>query len=132
MDEPLEELKRQRELIRRHLEWLDRRIAEADSEQASTPRESADDEPVSSPVASSIPATPPPAAEAASLESEPASFAHDPVLQEALRAERVQRDDGLLSGLSDVDRAKYGCFILFAVGIGIFLFLLFGLPALMD
>jgi hypothetical protein len=118
----LEELKRQREQIQKHLEWLDAKIGDlekspkdvetrvppvdgrASEAAAETPRLLSVDQPVS---------------EAGPLKS-------DPIALEILSdAPSYQSSTG-----SEIMRAKFGCLLLFIAGIALFLFLLFGLPFL--
>ncbi|MFW5874418.1 MAG: hypothetical protein ACOCVJ_03355, partial [Verrucomicrobiota bacterium] len=110
MDDELQELKRQRALIQRHLDWLDRRIAAAEGGDAS-------------PAPSAQPPEPPPAdpqPKTVSSDRNPVSTGitsptDERVLQEALEAEKAE-SPGSLAGMDDLTKAKIGCLALFLIG----------------
>jgi len=121
----LDELRRQREAVRKHLAWLDevieRRTTAPDATSAEkTPGAARDD---ADPPASRSEADPPetraPEAHGAEAESDPGQ-----AFESASQDERQRRAD-------QTRRAKAGCLIAFALAIAGFLFLLFGLPYLM-
>jgi hypothetical protein len=124
MSEPLEELRAQRELIQKHLDWLDEQIANTQASVVADDRppptefraelETASDETsASNPI---LPESTPPSAQ---------SISPPPAIDSLFEAE-------LKTGMSDVRRAQLGCFLFFTGGILLFLFLLFGLPYLVD
>lgn len=120
MSEPLEELRAQRALIQKHLNWLDAQIAIAEG-SADQPMASVD-QPVMEATAG---ATKPTTRIIITEEDAPTS-----TFIETLHGSDEERH--LASGTSDVRRAQIGCFLFFAVGTLLFLFFLFGLPYLMD
>lgn len=109
MKDLLDELRAQRALIRRHLDWLEAKIYSLENE-AEDPGE-----------------TPPPIIE----ETEPAAAPDAPTeepsapLPESPDAYRAPNSNQLM-------QAKMGCLVIFATGTLLFLFLLFGLPYLLD
>ncbi|MEN8661896.1 MAG: hypothetical protein ACN4GF_12435 [Lentimonas sp.] len=115
MDKQIEELRAQRDLIQQHLEWINRQLAEAEGTQA---------------------VNEPNKTEPLSTETEPLDEA--PTEHSSTEATKpIEIDDNKLKSLApplhnDLFRAKIGCLLLFALGIGLFLFLLFGLPYLID
>lgn len=113
MDQSLEELRAQRELVKKHLDWLDRQIESAQGEQ---PAEASTSQAPANATDEAKAETPAPAEQT----SEATLFHLD--------------EDRILapSAPSDVMRAKIGCVALCGLGIGLFLFLLFGLPYLID
>ena len=127
MSEPLEELRAQRALIQQHLDWLDARIAVA---EADAPVGQPPSAPVEAPegvlpapktaTASPSTATPAPEEQAQAPSADPAAPFFD-----------IDQNTQSTSG-SDIRRAQIGCLIIFAIGILGFLFLLFGLPYLVD
>ncbi|WP_269525393.1 hypothetical protein [Coraliomargarita parva] len=118
MDRSLEELERQRELLRQHLEWLDACIAEARLK----PNAPTGTEPAAA-------LSPPEKPQPESLpHQDPTTEAH---LNAALEAEAREYKTGW-AAMNDVAKAKVGCFVLFGAGILAFLFFLFVLPFLMK
>jgi hypothetical protein len=119
MSDNLEELHAQRELIQKHLNWLDTQIKDAedtDNNHGQSPRaEQTDEKPVqvSEHVSNST-------GELNKLV--PAESAHDEIEEQLME----------YSGSLDIQRIKAGCLIFFAAISLIFLFLLFGLPYLLD
>lgn len=119
MSREIEELRAQRELVQRHLNWLDAQISDAegigsdnntsnlaeDVSKTSALAKDAPEQGIGKPVVLDIPTNPDSKIESLFMES---------------------------SSISDVKNAKIGCFIIFAVATLLFLFLLFGLPYLMD
>ena len=122
----LEELKRQREQIQQHLAWLDAKIAELDKTEGDEPVKT-EAAPLESPkpeVSTDAPeetsedtakeTTAEPEAKPAVLEPDPNAPVYKAKTQGELR------------------RAQIGCVALFALSTALFLFLLFGLPYLLD
>ena len=113
-DKLLEELRQQRNVIRKHLDWLEQKISKLES------GEEADDQPI---------------AEDASKPHKVAPFLH-----KETEAEKETEEKGSDKELhrykpptgDEVLRAKIGCLVLFVLSTTLFLFLLFGLPYLMD
>lgn len=122
MSEPLEELRAQRDLIQQHLNWLDAQIASAEgsSDQTTPPTNQAATE----------------AAAASAIKTPtvtvPAKIAPQEPTPSVAPALEFDEERHLSSGTSDVRRAQIGCFLIFAGGVLAFLFLLFGLPYLVD
>jgi len=114
MDKSIEELRAQRAIIQQHLDWMDRQIAAAES----TPAESDTPQPVTPPEKEPAPAVPTPT-------QEPTI---DTNSDEIIDPEQILRAPQPM----DIAKAKIGCFVIFAVATFLFLFLLFGLPFLMD
>ncbi|MGB0409200.1 MAG: hypothetical protein ACPGIC_04320 [Opitutales bacterium] len=115
--ELLKELRAQRELIRKHLGWIGRQIAELEA---------------------NIRAEGGQAAEAASQTEEPAKHQSTPTKEPSKGGIRPEEayvqsprayppDKG-----NEVLRVKIGCLVLFVLSTALFLFLLFGLPYLLD
>ena len=108
MPESLKELRAQRELIQKHLNWLDAQISNAQSAQKNH-----DD-------------------------SSPVELAHTNVkaTDKPIAATDAQHEveETLIeySGGSDIRRVKIGCIVFFAALTLLFLFLLFVLPYLLD
>jgi hypothetical protein len=117
MSEPLEELRAQRDLIQKHLDWLDQQIAIAESsaEQTTTP--------INQPPVAKNAVEPTVKMPAVVSPQEPASI--NPEFE-------IDEERHLASNTSDVKRAQIGCFLIFVAGTLLFLFLLFGLPYLSD
>mgnify|MGYP001114657122 CR=1 FL=1 len=116
----LEELKRQREQIQKHLAWLDDKIAELTQEA-----KVADDEKSSpSPSQEAQLYTSPTVGEDTSAEEAepPNTGTFPPELDAPTYKAKTQ---------GELKRAKIGCILFFILGIALFLFLLFGLPYLM-
>ena len=118
MSREIEELRAQRELIQKHLNWLDAQISDAegigsdntsnlteDVSKTSALAKDAPEQGIKKPVVLDTPTNPDSKIESLFMES---------------------------SSISDVKTAKIGCFIIFAAATLFFLFLLFGLPYLMD
>ncbi len=120
MHQSIEELRAQRELIRKHLEWIDRKVAEAEAASNVTPTAAPQTKATSA--AATRPArVPEPAIQMATTEPSDDSYAEpDP---ERLIAAPVQ---------NDIKRATIGCLALFILSTALFLFLLFGLPYMLD
>lgn len=115
----LEELRVQRELIRKHLAWLDQKIAKLERHETKGSAPTADEDapaigkvplPESAKVTPATDVAPPP------QEEEP---------EEQFGSYEAPKGN-------DVLRAKIGCLVLFILSIVLFLFLLFGLPYLVD
>jgi len=120
----LAELRAQRELIRKHLKWLDQQIGDiptdtdGSDDNAVDGKEPTRDTPEATDATEALGVAPKVEAEAAEHE------AND-------EAEHWFSSYKAPSG-DDVLKAKTGCFVLFALGTLFFLFLLFGLPYLMN
>jgi hypothetical protein len=135
MNKLLEELRAQRALIQKHLAWLDEQIAkleptspnEAEQTEATVDTQEQAPEKMQNPLESK-PAASVLAGSDSKTEGEPSpSLADD----DANRSQQLLQDYKPASG-NDIMRAKIGCFALFILGTGLFLFLLFGLPYLLD
>jgi hypothetical protein len=129
----LEELRAQRELLQKHLEWLDAKIAEQEEEGSGK-------------VATGAPGP------VVARNPEGGGHNHTPSSDEATKAEPLitTEIEESIPALSDEDdpygkyhiykpptgddvlRAKIGCLALFVLSTTLFLFLLFGLPYLLD
>lgn len=126
MDESIEELRAQRESIKKHLEWLDRKLADAEAgsspkPSAVKPLEAAKEESQKTP---NTPADEPtPSDDKSELEIEAKSSPPLPEPDPEQLVAPVQ---------SDIKRATTGCIIFFVLASALFIFLLFGLPYLMD
>jgi hypothetical protein len=127
----LKELKQQREQIQKHLDWLDVKIAELeliepkiDAGKPAVPLTVAT--PQVEAAASNAPADPKPEeATETPARTEPVvvpALVHMPDIEAPTYQAKTQ---------GAVRRAKIGCFVLFILGISLFLFLLFGLPYLL-
>jgi hypothetical protein len=120
MSRPLKELRAQRELIQKHLNWLEAQIRDADGTDGVGHDES----------------------NLAEHPSETPAQTNDRVYQDIKTSVKpcstadvdVEIGDKLMkySGGVDIQRVKIGCFIFFAAITLLFLFLLFGLPYLLD
>ena len=154
MSEPLEELRAQRALIQQHLDWLDARIAatEGSDSEAQSQSKELDEKPMAAhpaPAASAAtkdtkesPISPEPATKAAV--SMPASPTPAVTMAQAQAAKPTASIAELATPLFDIDeaaqisttsdirKAQIGCLVIFAIAILGFLFLLFGLPYLVD
>ena len=104
---PIEELRAQRTLIQNHLKWLDDQIRQAELTEPTHP----------SPENHTQEKNPP---EQAVDQTEPASVG-------SAETTFIQS-----SNASDIKTAQVGCLVLFAALTLLFLFLLFGLPYLLD
>lgn len=114
----LEELRAQRELVLKQLRWLESKIAGLEVDAR------AEEEPADPP-----PSPPPPGPQPAASPTFPLpvrpSVTPSPVappLPDGLRPQSA----------SSIKRARFGCLFLFVAACALFLFLLFGLPYLLD
>jgi len=125
MSEQLKDLRAQRDLIIRHLTWLDTQIANAEG-SVDQSEISTDHTPIaqSATVATSTIETP---AVVTALNGMPKM-----PIGAAVPASAINDERHLTSGTSDIRRAQIGCFLFFIGGILLFLFFLFGLPYLID
>jgi hypothetical protein len=105
----IEELKRQRDHIKKHLDWLDARIREADTSSEG-------------PASTSDPEETVPPTQAAPATAQPAA---------AKPLEEVDTSKFKEKTAQDLRRAKIGCVMIFVLATALFLFLLFGLPYLL-
>lgn len=123
MPKEIEDLRAQRELIQKHLNWLDAQISNAEAEG----RIGSGDN--TSNLAETVSKT-----SALAKDASEQSIGRQPVILDTL-TNSDGRIEGIFmesSSISDVKNAKIGCFIIFAAATLLFLFLLFGLPYLMD
>lgn len=121
MNISLEELRAQRALLKQQLDWLDQKIASADrpsKTQDITPSDI--DAALNQATAAATAPPPPPTAPS------PATSSVDPII--ALNEDRIMAP----SVPKDAFRAKIGCVVFFILAAGLFIFLLFGLPYLID
>lgn len=116
MSKPLEELHAQRALIKQHLHWLDHQIE-------TTKRAASGTEPTAT-------AAQHPNQSVATTQRQSA-LASEAVAPETSTYE-IDEDPILTPGTSDLMRAKIGCLAIFGFATFLFLFLLFGLPYLID
>ena len=115
MEPFIEQLRAQRAHIQKHLDWIDRKLAEAEGDEQPTAAQSK-----RTPV-SSTPA-PKPTAPAKPPINPPVALTTEPDSEEFATAP-IQ---------GDIKKAKIGCLLFFVFATGLFLFLLFGLPYLLD
>lgn len=136
-DKELEELRAQRQLILKHLNWLDAQIASAENcgAQSTGTALGANIEaepdataPVSSKPEKPIQAQPLDTPEAEAITPEAPSEMSAPEGIEI--EEQIQSYAG--QPRNDIQRAKVGCLLFFIGAISLFIFLLFGLPYLLD
>lgn len=109
----LEELKQQREQIKKHLEWLDGKIGELSKGEA-----------VGSSEKNTAP-TPPPSENAPASKPSEAGKA-PPFVPDSDAPAYKEKTQG------ELRRAQFGCLALFILSTALFLFLLFGLPYLLP
>ncbi|PXA04460.1 hypothetical protein DDZ13_07990 [Coraliomargarita sinensis] len=116
-DKLLEELRAQRELIQKHLQWLNENIAALDNKEATS-------ETTDKKLTSKL-------REAASEKLAAPESAATP---EILNNDELDKEFGKYKAPAGNDfmRAKIGCLVLFVLSTLLFLFLLFGLPYLLD
>lgn len=116
MSKPLEELRAQRALIKQHLYWLDDQIETAErTARGSEPTGMAANNPNQS----------------AATTQRQSALASEAVAPEA-STYGIDENAPLTPGTSDIMRAKIGCLAIFGFATFLFLFLLFGLPYLID
>ena len=120
MSTPIEELRAQRTLIQKHLEWLDEQIQQAEKNYLA-----------SSPLVDATKKTSAAPDSADSKDQKPE--------EEIARSHFIEQNHSLIesdftqsSSTSDIKRAQIWCFTIFAVATLIFLFILFGLPYLLS
>ncbi|MEO0511071.1 MAG: hypothetical protein AAF065_14570 [Verrucomicrobiota bacterium] len=123
-DKLLEELRTQRKLIQKHLEWIEKKIIELERRD-----EGSSTLPASLETAEAGPSSVEPSKN--STEETKIESARSEALLENSEEEQVLKAYQPPTG-SDVARAKIGCLVLFFLSIALFLFLLFGLPYLLD
>ncbi len=131
MDKSIEELRAQRDLIKKHLDWLDHKLAEAES------RPSGDGPPAPTAEPETLIAATAPTAAAALTATTPETAATpaNPTAETSSESPELILDpERILAAPPPMDlrRAKIGCLVFFAVASFLFLFLLFGLPYLID
>ena len=122
MSEQLNELRAQRDLIKRHLIWLDTQITNAEGSVGQI-EISADQTSIAQSATAATPTVEPSAA-VTPLNGSP-KVPTGP-------ASEIDDERYFTSGTSDIRRAQIGCFLFFVGGILLFLFFLFGLPYLID
>ena len=113
----LEELKRQREQIQKHLEWLDAQIAGLET---SSQKESEQ----------SVPSTVSP--EASTQNTETVKSQEEPSKTAPLPEHDPEAPHYKAKTKGELRRAQFGCLALFILSNALFLFLLFGLPYLLP
>ena len=116
-EELIKELRAQRELLQKHLDWLDQKIADLDDSELK--EESQEPQPQKE----NVPPEADKVEEDKHEELEVTALIGDP-------ASKIVSDYKAATG-SELQRAKIGCLVLFLLGIGLFLFLLFVLPYLL-
>ena len=125
MSEPLEELRAQRAQIKKHLDWLDAQIATAADQQSQQPRKTVPQSPatIEHATGNQLPAASPVTS----------TTVIEPKASTAPNASTFDIDEShIASSASALKKAQFGC-LAFFIGITLlFLFLLFGLPYLMD
>lgn len=135
MNRPLEELRAQRRLLEQHLEWLDRRIEEAEAREAPDPPVGAE---ARNAPATTIPEEPgeaPPPHDASAPSGSGHAAPSGTGGESGGRPPPFEDREPHLPDprrTSDLQRAKIGCVGLFAAATLFFLFLLFGLPYFLD
>ncbi len=113
----LEELHAQRKLIRQHLAWLDQKIARLEQDQQKYRPVAKDDAPQAEQPAGTDSQKP---AASSQTQQQPKETAVEPLTKyKSLVGDEIQR-------------AKIGCLVLFVLSTALFLFLLFGLPYLIN
>jgi hypothetical protein len=116
MSKPLEELRAQRALIKQHLHWLDHQIEKAErADRGTEPTGMAANQPNLS---------------AATTQRQRALASQ--AVAPATSTYGIDENPPLTPGTSDIMRAKIGCLAIFGFATFLFLFLLFGLPYLID
>jgi hypothetical protein len=120
----LEELKRQREQIQKHLEWLDAKIGEFTTSETELPK------------AEEVPEVTPPRPEGSQHHIPPETVASQTVPgQDKPNAPTYEPDPDApeykAKTANELRRAKVGCLLLFILSVALFLFLLFKLPYLL-
>lgn len=116
MNKQLEELRAQRDLIQKHLEWINRQLSEAEEDSAITNKPN-----------EAKPLVPETDLQQKSAEPTPSKAPEQIEIDDAHDLEKLSPPLN-----NDLFKAKVGCLTLFFLGIGIFLFLLFGLPYMID
>lgn len=144
---PLDELKRQREQIQKHLDWLDAQIAEQDGSMASRAKaaETKAEAPTRSP-GQPLEKVGPDASSEAPSKADTEAEAATKTPEGARERARHAADQAQVAPVADFEmpdpeapqfkaktaeearRAKIGCFAVFILATALFLFLLFVLP----
>ena len=125
MSEQLKELRAQRDLIKRHLIWLDTQITNAEGSVGQV-EISAHQTSIARSASAATPTVEPSAAVT------PLNGAPKVPIGPAGTASEIDDERHFTSGTSDIRRAQVGCFLFFVGGILLFLFFLFGLPYVID
>lgn len=115
----IEELRAQRNLIQKHLEWLDVQIQRAGKNQEASQSADAIGKASINPI---------------SADSKDQNLGGTTALPYSAVEQNIPIEASFTnsSSISDIKRVKIGCFAFFAVATLLFLFLLFGLPYLLD
>ena len=111
MSARIKELRAQRELIQKHLDWLDAQINQVEGTKV-------DSQTTETSQTTSI--------------HEKSSVVDPPNSSNTHRALDVDAQMARYSSTVDIQNIRLGCFMFFAVATLLFLFLLFGLPYLLD
>lgn len=133
----LEELKRQRDQIQKHLDWLDAKIAAHAAEPAVSPAAEGS-APAAAAKTSESPAaqsTTAPEAPGLANASVPVESTKEPQHRDRIVPAESSAEPELptfkAKTAEELQRAKIGCVVLFVGATALFLFLLFGLPYLL-
>jgi len=118
MSKSLEELRIQRTLIQKHLDWIDAQIEKTESTTGDHKLKITENAPEVSVTT-----------DEAQAPSGSKQFESEPTIPSDNEIEHIFAGS---THVSDVKNAQIGCFILFATATLLFLFLLFGLPYLLD
>jgi hypothetical protein len=142
MDQSLEELRAQRASIKAHLDWLDQQIAAAEPQiaepQIAEPQPPGAEPPIAG-------AEPPIPESPQNLQQEPESatarathrtipanevapIADAPIADVSLELEHILQS----APTTNIKRTQAGCLLIFVAAAALFIFLLFGLPYLLD
>ncbi len=127
MSEPLEELRAQRDLIQKHLDWLDQRIVATEELLGATPEKKA-----TAAQDATLPAKVIAQAVISTAPSTRTATVTVPVMPIEATTEETLELPELTSNTSSLRSAQIGCVAIFAAITLLFIFLLFGLPYLLD
>ena len=120
MFKSIDELRAQRSLIRKHLEWLDLQIQKAETNQEISQPEDAAEKSLVKPIDTDT---------EDQKSSEKKTLTH---IATTSADASIEANFKQFSGGSDIKRAKIGCLAFFTVATLLFLFILFGLPYLLG
>lgn len=121
MSQSIEELHAQRKLIQKHLDWLDQQIREAEAKGSVSRLDVSDKRPETS-VPETVAVDPQRIERAGDAESDLTETDYGTIDERLMES----------SNVSEIKQAQVGCLIFFAAITLLFLFLLFGLPYLLD